>query len=310
MPPSKDDLPKPPVLDLSSVSNLGAAKKAGMRVDDVEEKRSTLNIQRKKGGKFNFTEPQKISLPSRGVPYQGITDDEDILNGYILMYPMTTKDEEILSTPRFLKDGSALRLVLDNCIASKLQAKDIVLYDFNYLLFYLRSISLGDEYRLTLTCQNSSCEEEFEHSVKISEMDFDELPEEFEEPIVIELSVGYTTFLMLPRMYHSEVISNMSKKVKKTTSDHDTDSVDNLVATTIKIVDADGSLVDKRDWQEFYESLPTRDTQLIRDKRDFVNGFNEIKNDCSCPYCGTKYKGSVPITGEFFRPRGKQSNKN
>jgi rubredoxin len=303
MPPSLDDLPKPAPLDLNNVANLGAAKKAGVKVEEIEAKKSTISITKKKNGKFNFIEPHRISLPSKGIPYKGVTEDEDINNGYILMYPMTTKDEEILSTPRFLKDGSALRLVLDNCIASKIQAKDIVLYDFNYLLFYLRSISLNDEYTFSLTCQNSSCEQDFDHTVKISQLEFDELPDDFSEPIEVPLSVGYTCYFMLPRMYHSEVISNMVKNTRKSTSDADTDAVDNLVATTVQILDPDGSQVDKRDWKEFYESLPTKDTNLIRDKRDFVNGFNEIKNNCVCPYCATKYKGVVPITGDFFRPR-------
>ena len=72
---------------------------------------------------------------------------------------MTLKEEQILSTPRFLKTGSATRMILENCIASDIDAKDILLFDSNFLLYYLRQISYGDEYTFTLKCDKKSCED-------------------------------------------------------------------------------------------------------------------------------------------------------
>ena len=89
-------------IDLSKISNLEAAKTTDKTFEEVIKK-----TKKKKKGKFDFRTIEKIPLPSGGRLYKNVTSDENILNGYIEMYPMTVKEEEILSTPKFLKSGAA-----------------------------------------------------------------------------------------------------------------------------------------------------------------------------------------------------------
>ena len=213
----KKEHPDAPTIDMSKIQNLAAINSTG---DETIEKAQAeagqfMPKKRRKGSKFNFVQPERIPLPSGGAIYAGVTEDEDVLNGFIYMYPMTVKEEEILSTSRFLKSGAATRMVIDNCIASDIDAKDILLFDSNFLLFHLRAISYGNDYKFTLKCSNSGCESEFDHNVDIQGLSFEELPEGITEPIVTKLpKTGFTVETILPRLFHSEQIyqKNLKKK--------------------------------------------------------------------------------------------------
>jgi hypothetical protein len=274
--------PEPPKLDLNKVQNVPG--------------------KQKKSSKFDFREAEMIPLPSKGRLYSSVTDDKDILNGYIKMYPMTVKEEEILSTSRFLKAGIATRMVLDNCIASNIDAKDILLFDSNFLLFYLRSMSYGDEYKFKIKCTNSGCEREFEHKVEISKLEFEELPDDVNEPITVTLpKCGYTVSFVLPRLAHSEEIYAKNKKRKKSTTDADQSMVDNLVVTSVKITAPDGTEVPMGDWEEFYEALIGLDRATLKEASNYSTGVDELKG-VACPYCGEEISGgSIPVWIDFFR---------
>lgn len=299
--------PEAPKIDPSKIANAEAIQNLG---DDTIKKaqessgsfiQNQGNGKKRRGGKFNFVNPEKIPLPSGGRLYKKVTTDPDVLNGYIYMYPMTVKEEEILSTSRFLKSGAATRMVIDNCIASDIEAKDILLFDSNYLLFHLRSISYGDDYKFTLKCNNSSCEQEFEHIVKISQLNFEELPEDVGEPIKIVLpKTGYTVQTVLPRLYHSEEIYQRNLKKKKSTTDSDTRMVDNLMSTIVKITSPEGEEVKPGDWEEFLEAIPGMDRAELREKTDYSTGVDSLEG-VVCPYCTTDYSGTIPIGTDFFR---------
>ena len=292
----KDTTPKPPSIneiDLSKIKNLDA-------VEQVDKEFSKVVSKKTKSNKFNFAESELIPLPSRGILYKNVTEDTNILRGFIEMYPMTMKEEEILSTPRFLKTGSATRMIMDRCIASSIDAKDILLFDSNFLMFYLRMISYGDEYEFPITCSNAMCEKKFNHKIEISKLKFEELPE-VKEPLKIELPVSkYTVECILPRLYHSEEIFMRDTKRKKSTSDQDRRLLDNLIVTTISIKDQNKKEVPTTDWEEFFEALPGKDTGALREATEFRTGVDEL-DGIECPYCGTQYEGTIPIGPEFFR---------
>jgi hypothetical protein len=295
---NKRQMPEPPKeIDFSKIANLDADKQFKKSVESKK-----INKRPSAGkGKFDFREAELIPLPSKGLLYSNVTDDEDVLKGFIRMLPMTIKEEEILSTPRFLKTGSATRMIIQNCIASNIDAKDILLFDSNFLLFYLRKISYGDEYEFSLKCDNRTCEKKFDHKVEISKLRFEELPNDIKEPIIVKLpKCGYTVETLLPRLYHSEEIYMRNKNKVKSTEDEDTKYRDNLIITTIAIKDPSGKELPKSDWEDFYQSIIGIDAAELRDKTNFSTGVDKLEG-ISCPYCEEEYSGTIPIGIEFFR---------
>lgn len=291
--------PAPPAeIDLSAVKNLEAASKT----DKSFEKIINSATKGKKKSKFDFRgEPELIPLPSKGKLYGSVTDDPDVLGGFIKMLPMTAAEEEILSTQKYLKTGTATRAILQRCIASDIDARDILLFDSNFLLFYLRKISYGDEYTFEIASTEDQWQRKFKHTVKISELKFEELPDGIKEPIVIKLpKSGYTVETVLPRLFHSEEIYKRDMNRKKSTNDEDKRLTDNIIVTTLRIIDLEGNEVEQGDWEEFYEAIPALDRAELREKTNFSTGVDEIKG-IICPYTEREMDVSIPIGLEFFR---------
>jgi hypothetical protein len=295
MPAKKTD-----AIDLSKIKNLNAVNK--MEPGFEENVLKPVEARIKAGGsKYSFTEAEIIPLPSGGRLYANITTDQEVLKGFIRMRQMTIKEEELLSTSRFAKTGSTTRMIISRCVESDIDAKDILLFDSNFLLFYLRKISYGDDYSFEIQCSNTICEKKFEHKIKISELKFETLPENFEEPISVELPRSkYIVKVLLPRLYHSEEIYMRNMNRKKKSDDEDKRLVDNIVVTTVEILDPEGKRIERSEYEEFLSSLPAMDRAALTKATNYTTGVDRLEN-VECPYCGTDYSGTIPIGPEFFR---------
>jgi hypothetical protein len=287
-------------IDFSNIRNLDAVNKMEPGFEEmknsVEEKQKSVRSK-----KFQFTDSELIPLPSHGKFYRETTDDEDILQGNIRMLSMTAKEEEILSTSRFIKSGAAIRMILDRCIESDISAKDILLFDSNYLMFHLRKLSYGDVYNFEIKCNNSMCGKKFPHAVHISQLEFNELPEDLKEPIEIKLERSkYTIHTIMPRLYHSEEISAKNSNRKKAQDEEDKRIIDNVLVTTVAVFDGEMQALPKREWDEFFHALPAYDLATIRDRTRFDTGVDTLEH-VICPYCEEDYSGTIPIGADFFR---------
>ena len=279
--------------DVSKVRNVEATEEKDPGVISESVKR--------KPGKFFFSDVEKVKLPSLGYLYADVTEDEDILNGFIKLKSMTVAEEKILSTQRYQKTGNIPRIILDRCIQSNIDAKDILLYDSNYLFFFLRQISYGDEYNFEITCQNSICEKKFQHTVKISELNFESLKEGIEEPIVVKLPRSkFTVKMVLPRLYHGENINDKNRNRKKNVNDENDRMIDNYIETTKEVLDEEGNRISRGDWRDFYEALPALDRAKITEETNFSTGVDTLEG-VNCPYCDTVYDGLIPVGPDFFR---------
>lgn len=286
---------EPEEIDFSAIKNLNAVA----AVDEEGARNISKQAKKtKKTGMFNFLEEELIALPSGGRYYKEVTDDEDILSGFIKMRPMTVKEEQILSTRKYLREGIATRMILENCITSDIDAKDILLFDSNFLMFYLRKISYGDEYKFEIKSTEDLYGRKFKHTLKISELAFEELPKELKEPIVIKLPRSkYTVECVLARLYHSESIHKM--EMKKDDTDENSRVLDNALVTTVRIIDDSKKEVPEKHWREFYEALLGEDIATIREATVFDTGIDNIK--VICPYTGNEMEAGISLGPEFFR---------
>lgn len=290
-------------IDISNVKNLDvkeidseALKKAVIR--ETEKNKEKDKKKEKRSSKFNFTQPSLIDIPSGGKLYN--TEDEDINRGKIKIYPLTLREEEILSTPRYIVDGTATIKVLDNCIDSDIGARDLLLYDYTYLLFYLRKISFGDEYDFEITCSN--CRHVFPHKIRISDITFNELPKGFKDPYRIDLPTSkYTVIISMPRVRHITELDEIQKKLTDRERREYSGIADIYAIRTLAVLNEEGITVPKEDWVEFYKSLPATDRKELTVHSNFESGVDKVMEEATCPNCGTVVGGVIPITDDFFR---------
>ena len=177
-------------------------------------------------------------------------------------------------------------MALNNCIKSNIDAMDLIVSDFYFLLMYLRQISISDNFEFNVKCPY--CDEEFKHVIKISEQNFEELnPDTFKEPLRIDLpTVNYTVLLGLPRI---RIIREVSYLVNK---EQNIGVADFLYVRTIAIITPDGNEVPKEDWKIFYNNLPHKDSELIIEQAKVDNGISHFTGKIKCPKCGKEIEGS------------------
>lgn len=310
-------------IDLSQVSNMNAVKGTNPSVDMFVEKNTVKSTKETKVSelisdgykiehfekyprKFEFVPADRVKLPSNGLPYQSC-DDKDVRDGYVWIYPLTMKEEEILSTQKYINEGVATIMALNNCLKSNIDAMDLVVSDFYYLLMYLRQVSISDDFVFNVKCPH--CEHEFKYNIKISEQSFDELdPETFKEPIRVDLPVSdYTVLIGLPRIRTVREMSWMIENSK------DIIGIAEFIYTrTIAIISPDGKEVPREDWVIFYNNLPHKDSEEILNYIKFDNGLTHIVKNTTCPNCGKEIEGSsVELnTDALFRYESGESEYN
>lgn len=195
--------------------------------------------------------------------------------------------KEILSTPKYINEGIATIMALNNCIKSNIDAMDLIVSDFYYLLMYLRQVSISDDFTFDVKCPN--CEHSFKYNIKISEQKFEELDENtFVEPVRIDLpATNYTVLLGVPRIRTIREISWMMNESKQ-----DIGIADVLYVRTIAIITSDGREVPKSDWVVFYNNLPHKDYDKILEFTQLDNGISHIIGNIKCPECGKEIEGS------------------
>jgi hypothetical protein len=230
-------------------------------------------------------------LPSGGKFYQD-AEDEDLRNGIIKLYPFSIADEEIITNKTYLKNGTMFRVLFDTCMASNYDAKKLLQFDALYIMYVLRQISYGDDYNFSVKCEQ--CEEEFDWSMNISDIEWAELPEDTVDEREIELPVShYTVTMSLMRLGLEEQQEVIKKKYQCS------EKVAILISNTTSIKDENGEELNPADWADFYAELPTKDRNVIN--KSFEGTKQEPKITINCPNCGSEITFNVPISEDFFR---------
>lgn len=106
-----------------------------------------------------------VRLPSRGLLYQpGILDD-DVVDGEVRVYPMTTRDEILMRSPDGLFGGTTIEQIFSRCIPQIKKPLEMFFNDVDFLIVALRQVSYGDEMEISYT---HDCEGAKEHSYVVS----------------------------------------------------------------------------------------------------------------------------------------------
>ena len=278
---------KMPKIDMTKIANVEALD-SGTRKAITAAAESSRRTMKKK---FNFQQAMSFPLPSCGKFYQD-SEDEDLKNGIIKLYPLSLADEEIITNKTYLKNGTMFRILFDTCMASDYSAKKLLQFDSLYIMYVLRQISYGDDYNFDVKCDE--CEEEFEWSMNISDIDWAELPEDAVDERAIHLPVSkYTVTMSLMRLGMEEEQEIIKKKYKCS------DRIAILISNTLSVKDEDGEEINPADWADFFEALPTLDRNAINNS--FKGTKQEPKITIKCPNCGSDITFNVPISEDFFR---------
>lgn len=216
----------------------------------------------------------EVELPSECRVYK--LDDP---GAPITIRPMTFEDEKALVSAGKAQDP--VNLILQRC-TTNIQVMDLLSMDKLYLIMKLREISYGDDYNTLLIC--SHCQAENPTTVKLSQLNVNPVPDDFQDPITVSLpSINKEAKVRLPRVRDERIMT-------------DTDAALDQIWRFVSEIDGH---TDKSIIAAVVDKLPLKDIRTILNaiKTDF--GV-DTKIKFQCDSCGGVTIVDLPIDANFF----------
>lgn len=213
---------------------------------------------------------------------------------------MTTLEEKIrLSSPGF----ATLARVIQNCLVNNkdIDVRDLKLFDFQYLMYKVRTVTYGAGYPVQITCPH--CKRQFTNTFDLSALKVNEVPSDFSEPIKIgplPVSKDVLECRMLTARDYIDLPDECDEFLKKY-PDYDGDP-EFILDLCRRVLTVNGKEIPNL--RSYLEQLHARDYQYFSKKYlDLTNGFGiDTTVNVECPYCKEKRLLALPMTSEFFRP--------
>lgn len=160
-----------------------------------------------------------VELPSKGLLYPA---DHPLRSGKIEMSYMTTKEEDILSTPSYISDGTVLDRLFKSMIVTKFNYDDLLLGDRNAIMIWARILGYGPEYNTKIVSPNNEMQPVTVdlNQVKNKEISYDFTENEFK--FTLPTSKHEITFKLMTVGMQKDIDAYIQriKKMQKTESEN------------------------------------------------------------------------------------------
>lgn len=236
-------------------------------------------------------------LPSRGKCYPNMEVPEQIT-----LRAMNTLDEKmrVSSNNPFLTTPTLIQNCMVGAEADKIVAGDLKFFDLYFLMFKLRTITYGNEYKLrNIYCNN--CDKPQELTVNIDDMKVNYLPDDFVEPFNIKLPVSGD--VLGCKLLSANDYDSISREAERRKSKGMDDS-DFILSYMQRILTINGEAVVPALLEKYIQEMHAKDLRMFDiEYNKIANGVGlDLTYTCQCPSCGAEMEFQVPLVNEFFRP--------
>lgn len=246
---------------------------------------------------------ETIPLPSQGLTYEKGTALND---SRIDIRPMTSREEDILTSASLIKKGTVLSSLLESCILTKgVDVRQMLSGDRNTLMIALRITGYGSEYTAEVKC--GECDQKEKYKFNLSSMPIKRLTQMpvQENTNLFEISLPVTKKAVRFKLmtgWDEENMSQEREQKKKLGL-----PTDNAISTKLKyhVVAVEGKkgfVTDKNLIGKFIESMPARDSLTLRTQIDKIEPGIEMSGKYTCTKCGTTDTVDIPLGSTFFWP--------
>jgi hypothetical protein len=244
---------------------------------------------------------ESVPLPSGGLLY---SPDSFFYNkSLIQIKAMTAREEDILSSRAYSKEGSAIDHLIASCTGASL--KDIgqlLLGDRNALLISIRVTGYGADYNAEVSC--NACGKSCDHNFNLSELEVKQLNIEPIEPgkNIFEFRLPVSKKIVHFRFFNSEdenqidgEIENMSKMLGEANTGRVTSRIFK------RVLSIDG-ITDRNKIKKFISIMPAYDSKKFRNYVSELEPKIETEVHYKCKYCSHESQIPLPIGRNFFWP--------
>lgn len=248
---------------------------------------------------------EAIRLPSKGRFYDGRNGPAD---GVLHVRPMTGEEEQILATPRFVKDGRAINMIFERCMQEEFKAASLLSVDRTYLLVYLRGISYTPQYDVEVRCPN--CDRKFATVIDLNTMDVEDCPDDY-GPADLEDVMPTSGFKFRYRLATGDddqrVKAYQDRRIKLAENVERAD--DTLMYRTAIMIDDIEGVTEKKDIQMLLRDLPMNDLAYLRNVVNEPPFGLDTKVEIPCPGCSLEFEIELPMEAGFFFPKAKRKTR-
>lgn len=236
------------------------------------------------------------TLPSKGLFY----DKTIVLDDCVELIPMSAREEKLLAGASGPNVTEVINLLLERCLVTKIDPKDLLATDSYYLLLQLRANSYGEDYTFPITCYG--CNTYHKYTIKIpGDLELTESSPKDKEPFDCKLpKSGLMVQFRLLRnkdMMDIQRYTDMENKRGLNSLDGDPGY---LYRYAKHLVSVEGRKLDILTAVSFIEKLPAKDlktlSKAIAKKTPGVSSLITV----NCIKCDKELSAVLPSSAEFF----------
>lgn len=236
---------------------------------------------------------ERVNLPSEGKFYA------DGLASVDVEY-LTTRDEDILTTPSLIQDGTVLDVILKRKIKTAgVDIDKLLTGDKNAIILFLRASSYGADYEVSV--RHPKTNKTFKQTVDLRKLKVKEVSEKPDANGCFHVHVPMRKKDIIFRLLTSGEERTLEKKAEaiKEAYNHEYSEYSTMKLKA-HIVSIDGET--SRDYiSRFVDAMPVRDTLTIRKKILDVSPDIDMTYQFKAPD-GLKFEAVMSVGVDFFFP--------
>lgn len=252
---------------------------------------------------FGWEVPVDVApLPSQGVVYPTTSNlhGKDVVS----IKAMTAKEEDILMSKAFNKQGTTIVELIRSCLIDKsIDPMDLLLGDRHALLVAIRITGYGTSYIVDATCPACSKTDEYEFDLStlpIRNLDIEPVKPGINEfAYTLPVSKKSVTFKFMTGRDDLELTQTAERRKKLLGEQTDNPVTSRLAVQILSI----NGITDRNKISAFVNNMPARDSQLLRTYIDKHEPTLEMSTTMTCNACNASSEVGLPIGINFFWPR-------
>lgn len=239
-----------------------------------------------------------VPLPSKGLLYP---KDNPLSQGFVEIKYMTTREEDILSTPSYIQQGVVLDKLCEAIIVTKgVKFNDLMIGDKNAILFAARTYGYGPLYQTQVTTDSGT---EIPITVDLRELQNKEIDESLiipgENRFKYTLPSGRTVEFKLLSVKDQKDIDTEIKGYKKLGPNY---PVSNLTIRLKKMILSVNGSTNPTEVSNYVDNMLASDSRAFREYVSKVQPDVDLKVEVEDPTTGDIFRGDFTIGVDLFYP--------
>jgi hypothetical protein len=239
------------------------------------------------------TSYEAVKLPSMGILYSNALSEVNVEY-------MTSKDEDLLTTPSLLENGTVLDVLLNRKIKTKgVVPKNLLAGDRNAILLFLRTSSYGTDYSVQVTDPRTGIP--FKAVVDLTKLKYKEVIKKPDENGQFSVEIPMRKKLVKFRLLtvgEEDILFKKAEALKEAYNEEYSQYNTMKLKSSIMSIDGntDRSYIDK-----FVDAMPALDAFTIRKEILLVSPDVDMNYEFMASD-GYKFKTNLSIGLDFFFP--------